>query len=98
MQWLAGDQWNEARAHTRDVALFGDLPFMVSGDSADVWARQDEFRMDGSVGVPPDAFSETGQDWGLPVYRWDVLAQRDWTLKQMADLGGPAYLREIEPP
>ena len=60
------------------VALFGDLPFMVSGDSADVWARQDEFRLDASVGVPPDAFSETGQDWGLPVYRWDVLAERDF--------------------
>ncbi len=45
---------------------------MVSGDSADVWARQDEFRVDASVGVPPDAFSDTGQDWGLPVYRWDV--------------------------
>jgi 4-alpha-glucanotransferase len=78
VQWLAGDQWGQARAHTGDVALFGDLPFMVSGDSADVWARQDEFRMDASVGVPPDAFSETGQDWGLPVYRWDVLAQRDF--------------------
>jgi 4-alpha-glucanotransferase len=50
---------------------------MVSGDSADVWARQDEFRLDASVGVPPDAFSETGQDWGLPVYRWDVLTERD---------------------
>ena len=78
VQWLAGDQWRAARARAGDVALFGDLPFMVSGDSADVWARQDEFRMDASVGVPPDAFSETGQDWGLPVYRWDVLAQRDF--------------------
>ena len=78
LQWLAGDQWGSARDHTGDVALFGDLPFMVSGDSADVWARQDEFRMDASVGVPPDAFSETGQDWGLPVYRWDVLAERDF--------------------
>ena len=46
-------------------AIFGDFPFMVSGHSADVWARQDEFRLDASVGVPPDAFSETGQDWGL---------------------------------
>jgi 4-alpha-glucanotransferase len=46
---------------------------MVSGDSADVWARQEQFRIDASVGVPPDAFSETGQDWGLPVYRWDVI-------------------------
>jgi 4-alpha-glucanotransferase len=78
VQWLAGDQWGRARDAAGNVSLFGDLPFMVSGDSADVWARQDEFRMDASVGVPPDAFSETGQDWGLPVYRWDVLAQRDF--------------------
>jgi 4-alpha-glucanotransferase len=78
LQWLAGEQWRAARRATGGVALFGDLPFMVSGDSADVWARQDEFRMDASVGVPPDAFSETGQDWGLPVYRWDVLAERDF--------------------
>jgi 4-alpha-glucanotransferase len=80
LQWLAGDQWGTARDRTGEVALFGDLPFMVGGDSADVWARQVEFRMDASVGVPPDAFSETGQDWGLPVYRWDVLAARefDW--------------------
>jgi 4-alpha-glucanotransferase len=46
---------------------------MVNGHSADVWARQHEFRIDASVGTPPDAFSETGQDWGLPVYRWDEL-------------------------
>jgi 4-alpha-glucanotransferase len=78
LQWVAGDQWGTARDRAGQVALFGDLPFMVSGDSADVWARQDEFRLDASVGVPPDAFSETGQDWGLPVYRWDVLAQRDY--------------------
>jgi 4-alpha-glucanotransferase len=78
LQWIAGDQWGSARDAAGEVALFGDLPFMVSGDSADVWARQDEFRFDASVGVPPDAFSETGQDWGLPVYRWDVLAERDF--------------------
>jgi 4-alpha-glucanotransferase len=80
LQWVAGEQWARARRDAGGVALFGDLPFMVSGDSADVWARQDEFRLDASSGVPPDAFSETGQDWGLPVYRWDVFAQRnfDW--------------------
>ena len=78
LQWLAGDQWGVAREEAGSVALFGDLPFVVSADSADVWARQDEFRLDASVGVPPDAFSETGQDWGLPVYRWDVLAGRDY--------------------
>ena len=80
LQWVAGDQWGHARDRAGEVALFGDLPFMVSGDSADVWARQDEFRLDVSVGVPPDAFSETGQDWGLPAYRWDVFDARgfDW--------------------
>ena len=69
VQWIAGEQWAAAR---RDAQrLFGDLPFAVSGDSADVWARQDEFNPALSVGVLPDAFSASGQDWGLPAYRWD---------------------------
>jgi 4-alpha-glucanotransferase len=71
LQWIAGEQWSAAHA-AAGVEIFGDFPFMVSGDSADVWSRQEEFRVDVSVGVPPDAFSETGQDWGLPAYRWDV--------------------------
>lgn len=83
LQWIADTQWHAARRAAQGVALFGDLPFMVCTDSADVWARQDEFRMDASVGVPPDAFSATGQDWGLPVYRWDVIGH-----------GGFAWLRE----
>jgi 4-alpha-glucanotransferase len=74
LQWIASEQWTAARAECPDVAIIGDFPFMVSGDSADVWVRQQQFRLDASVGVPPDAFSETGQDWGLPVYRWDVVA------------------------
>ena len=40
-----------------------------------MWARPDEFMLDVSLGVPPDAFSATGQDWGLPTYRWDRIAQ-----------------------
>jgi 4-alpha-glucanotransferase len=78
LQWLADGQWQAARAGLDGVGLFGDFPFMVSLDSADVWSRQDEFLFDRSVGVPPDAFSETGQDWRLPVYRWDLLAARDY--------------------
>jgi 4-alpha-glucanotransferase len=76
VQWVASEQWAAARARLNGIALYGDVPFMVSGDSADVWARQDEFG-EGSVGVPPDAFSATGQDWGLPPYRWDVVLARD---------------------
>jgi len=60
------------------VQLFGDLPFMVDGDSADVWARQHQFRLDVSVGAPPDAFSATGQDWGMPLYEWDVMQREDY--------------------
>jgi 4-alpha-glucanotransferase len=72
-QWLANEQWRQSRADA-GVGVFGDFPFMVSGDSADVWSRQQDFRLDASVGAPPDAFSETGQDWGFPAYRWQTIA------------------------
>jgi 4-alpha-glucanotransferase len=78
LQWLAGSQWQRARRHAHGVALFGDLPFMVDSDSADVWVRQHQFRLDMSVGAPPDAFSATGQDWGMPVYQWNALAAEDY--------------------
>jgi 4-alpha-glucanotransferase len=78
LQWLADEQWETARERSAPVKLFGDFPFMVATDSADVWAHQHLFRFDASVGVPPDAFSATGQDWGLPVYRWDVMEQQDY--------------------
>lgn len=80
LQWIADTQWRAAHADAaaNGVAVFGDLPFMVNAASADVWARQDEFMLDASVGTPPDAFSETGQDWGLPPYRWPRIAERDY--------------------
>ena len=79
-QWLAETQWQAARAGARayGVTVLGDLPFVVGADSADVWARQREFMLDVSLGVPPDAFSESGQDWKLPTYRWDVIVADDF--------------------
>src|SRR5262245_9343451 len=77
LQWIADEQWQAARMAAAPVGVFGDFPFMVSGHSADVWARQHEFDLDASVGTPPDAFSATGQDWGLPPYRWDIVAAGD---------------------
>jgi 4-alpha-glucanotransferase len=76
LQWLADAQWRAARAaaRARGVALFGDLPFMVDLDSADVWSRQNQFRLDVSVGAPPDAFSAEGQDWGMPACDWPAMA------------------------
>jgi 4-alpha-glucanotransferase len=78
LQWIAAAQWADARRRAGRVALFGDLPFMVDADSADVWARQHQFRFDVSVGVPPDAFSATGQDWGVPMYDWPAMAADDF--------------------
>ena len=80
LQWIAGTQWKAARAAAaaNGVALFGDLPFMVDLHSADVWAHQAHFLLDRSVGVPPDAFSATGQDWGMPAYNWDAVAASDY--------------------
>jgi len=76
LQWIAETQWQTARRDARalGVTVVGDMPFMVSAASPDVWARPDEVMLDVSLGVPPDAFSATGQDWGLPTYRWDRIA------------------------
>jgi 4-alpha-glucanotransferase len=66
-------------AHSKGVALIGDLPFFVSPDSSDVWANPELFLLDERrrprfvAGVPPDYFSAQGQLWGNPVYNWDAL-------------------------
>jgi len=78
-QFLFYGQWRALRAYAnaRGVLLFGDIPIFVAGDSADVWARREEFDLtpEGNprvvAGVPPDYFSATGQRWGNPHYRWD---------------------------
>lgn len=82
VQWIASRQWEAARRATR-LDLLGDFPFMVTLDSADVWSRRDDFLLDASVGTPPDAFSETGQEWGLPPYNWDRARQNDFAWLRM---------------
>lgn len=85
LQWLAHQAWQDVRKAIHPVGLFGDLPFMVDLDSADVWANQGLFDLDGSVGVPPDAFSATGQNWGMPAYNWEAMAAADYVwLRQRA--------------
>jgi 4-alpha-glucanotransferase len=81
-QFVFFRQWDALRAHAADrgVLLFGDMPIFVAHDSAEVWARPQDFDLneDGTLrvvaGVPPDYFSATGQRWGNPLYRWDRLA------------------------
>ncbi len=80
-QFVFFSQWHELRNYARkhEVELFGDMPIFVATDSADVWAQRENFLMneDGDMdfvaGVPPDAFSETGQRWGNPLYDWEYM-------------------------
>jgi 4-alpha-glucanotransferase len=88
-------QWDAVRdyAHGKGIQIVGDIPIFVAHDSSDVWAQQHLFELnaDGSpsvvAGVPPDYFSATGQLWGNPHYRWDVM-QTDgfqWWLQRFAE-------------
>jgi 4-alpha-glucanotransferase len=83
LQWIAANQWQAAKLQTEGVEIIGDCPFMVSLDSADVWSRRQDFLLDASVGTPPDAFSETGQDWGLPPYDWNEAGKGDYEWLRM---------------
>jgi 4-alpha-glucanotransferase len=81
-------QWAKLKTHCHDhgIRIMGDIPIYVAHDSADVWAHPKLFCLDERgkstvvAGVPPDYFSATGQLWGNPIYRWDVLANSgyDW--------------------
>lgn len=91
-QWTFQRQWSALReyARARGVRIVGDLPIFVAYDSADVWSRPGLFELDaagrptGVSGVPPDYFSATGQRWGNPLYRWEVMRAdgfRWWTAR-----------------
>jgi len=85
-QWQFFDQWLAVKAYAneRGIRIIGDIPIFVALDSADVWASphlfhfDDELRPTAVSGVPPDYFSETGQLWGHPLYRWEVLAEEGY--------------------
>jgi 4-alpha-glucanotransferase len=85
-QWLFFDQWTKLRAYANEagIRLMGDIPIFVAHDSADTWANQQYFYLDERgnttviAGVPPDYFSATGQRWGNPLYRWNVMKADDY--------------------
>lgn len=79
-QWAALKRY----ANDRGIRVLGDLPIYVMHDSVDVWVNQEEYKLDETghllvqSGVPPDYFSATGQLWGNPIYRWDLMAKNDF--------------------
>ena len=86
VQWVAFDQWTAVKSYAeeRGVALMGDIPFGINYYSADVYSRADEFALDWSGGAPPEPYfkddeftQKWGQNWGIPLYRWEVMRTRD---------------------
>jgi 4-alpha-glucanotransferase len=82
-QWQLDLQW---------VELMGDLPFVVSEDSADVWKERTLFRPGYRVGAPPDWFNAEGQDWGLPLYDWAAMERTDFAwMRRRAQRNGRLF-------
>jgi 4-alpha-glucanotransferase len=82
-QYIFHQQWEKLKAYANqhNVHIIGDIPIFVAYDSVDTWAHQEQFYCDKQgkptlvAGVPSDYFSTTGQLWGNPLYRWDVMGQ-----------------------
>ena len=97
VQFLFFRQWNALRsyAHEAGIKIIGDVPIYVPLDSADVWSNPELFQLDESLtptavaGCPPDAFSDDGQLWGNPLYRWELHHDTgyNWWIRRLAAAG-----------
>ncbi len=97
VQYLFYSQWSAllSYAHQKGVSVIGDVPIYVPLDSVDVWSSPELFLLDETMtpkavaGCPPDAFSEDGQLWGNPLYRWDMMAKDGygWWIRRLGAAG-----------
>jgi 4-alpha-glucanotransferase len=86
LQFFFYEQWRALRRHCAEnsVRVVGDIAIFVDYESADVWAHRELFRLNDKLdpevvsGVPPDAYSATGQRWGNPLYNWDAMRERGY--------------------
>ncbi len=93
-QYMFAIQWKALKEYANDngIEIVGDIPIYVAFDSADTWANPELFQLDeenlpiGVAGCPPDAFSDTGQLWGNPLYKWEYHKETDfaWWMKRIA--------------
>ncbi len=93
LQYKFHEQWSYLKryANKKGIAIIGDLPIYTAADSADCWSQREQFQLNKEgypssvAGVPPDAFSETGQLWGNPLYDWKHMARDGykWWLQRM---------------
>lgn len=82
LQYLCHLQLEEVSRHAQklQIHLKGDIPILLSYDSADVWLHRTLFHMGYSAGAPADMYSEEGQDWGSPIYNWEAIARQNYLL------------------
>ena len=96
VQYKFFKQWTAVReyANSKGIKIIGDMPIFIAYDSVDLWANKELFtvnkegKLETVAGVPPDYFSETGQLWGNPLYRWKEMEKDDflWWRKRFANL------------
>ncbi len=94
LQFLAFEQMGAVRDHAtkNNVHLLGDVPILLNPDSADVWAEPELFDRTLSAGAPPDIYNPLGQNWGFPLFRWDVLRQQNYRWwKRRLDVAASLY-------
>lgn len=100
LQFVAEEQWEAVRKQAREygILLCGDEPFIVGQDSADCWAYPHLLRRDARLGVPPDDFSATGQDWGLPYFDFDAMEKEGYAwIRRRAQKSAAYYdLRRVD--
>ena len=86
IQYEFDQQWSNLKKYANEngIQIIGDIPFYVGLDSADVWANSQDFQLDQDLvptkvaGVPPDAFSDSGQKWGNPIYDWTTMKNENY--------------------
>lgn len=80
LQYLCYQQLKAAKTYAtnKQILIMGDIPILIDRDSADVWLHREQFDLNFSAGAPPDMYSEEGQNWGFPLYQWNIISKNDY--------------------
>lgn len=100
LQFLCFSQIEKVRAYATEHGCFlqGDVPILLSSDSADVWADQHLFLLDLSAGAPPDYYNQMGQKWGFPLFNWDAMRKEQfaWWKQRLSVIGKLYHIYRVD--
>ncbi len=100
LQFLCFQQMEEVKSFADDQKFFlkGDVPILLSSDSADVWEEPDLFNTKVSAGAPPDAYNPAGQNWGFPIFNWNAMRKDDydWWKRRLATVEKLYHIYRID--